>query len=190
MILCNASSEVFLCHFCFAHIFRSFPPLNDNVQFLKFILMSLHSSVTLWKGFFFFNEVSFFFLVFNVLPTQNGVFRISPFSSSTAQGGMTCRKAALYIVWSLLTRTTNQSFKGSVFTLSGDWQGSSLQISLLPRTGLISRAEEGSSRDRGLAHKSPTLLSGKSAGWIALRVVFAWWVWVGFFPPIWPEVLL
>lgn len=82
-----------------------------------------------------------------------------------------------------MTWTTNQSFRGSVFTLAGDWQGSSLQISLFPRTGLISTAEEGSSRDRGLAHRSPTLLSGKSASWKAqdsFCLVGLGWV---FFPP-------
>lgn len=47
---------------------------------------------------------------------------------------MTRRKAAFYIVWSLLTQTTNWSFRGFVVTLAGDWQGFSLQISLLPRT--------------------------------------------------------
>lgn len=124
-----------------------------------------------------------------MLPYQNGVFRISPFNTSTAQDGMTCRKAAFYIVWSLLMQTTNQSFRGFVFTLAGDWQGSSLQISLLPRT-VISTAKEDSTRDRGFADRSPMLLAGKSTGPKDLRVglVFCCFGLVfgclGFFSPI------
>lgn len=53
---------------------------------------------------------------------QNGVFRINPFHSSAAQDGMTCRNAAFYRVWSLLTQTANQSFRGFIFTLAGDCQ--------------------------------------------------------------------
>lgn len=70
---------------------------------------------------------------------------------------MTWTKAAFYTAQSLLTQTTNQRFREFIFTLAGDWQGSSLQISLIPRTVFISR-------DRGFADRSPMLLSGKSAG--------------------------
>lgn len=35
---------------------------------------------------------------------------------------MICRNAAFYRVWSLLTQTANQSFRGFIFTLAGDCQ--------------------------------------------------------------------
>lgn len=120
MILCKALSEVLLCHFCFACIFRSFFPLEDNVQVLKFILICHYIHLSLFERASFFNKVSFF--LFHVLLYQNGVFRISPFNSTAAQDGMTCRKAAFYRVWSLLTQTTNKSFRGFIFTLVGDCQ--------------------------------------------------------------------
>lgn len=142
-------SAIFVLH-------RSLFPLEGNAQVLKYVLICCYIQLSLCERASFFNKVGFF--LFNVLPYQNGVFRISPFNSSTAKDGMTCRKAAFYVVWSLLTQTTNQRFRGFVFTLAEDWQGSSLQISLYPRTVFISRAKEDSTRDRGFADRSPTLL--------------------------------
>lgn len=96
MILCKTLSQVLLCHFCFAHRFRSFFPLKDNVQDLKFILICHYIHLSLFQMTSFLIKCLSF--LFHVLLYQNGAFRISPFHSSAAQDGMTSRKTAFYSV--------------------------------------------------------------------------------------------
>lgn len=69
MILCNTLSEISLCHFCLACVFRSFFPLEDNIQVLKFILICHYIHLSLRERASFFNKAPFFSF-FNVLPYQ------------------------------------------------------------------------------------------------------------------------
>lgn len=66
MILCNALSEIFLCLFfflfCFEFEFRSFSPLEDNVQVLKFVLICHDIYLSFYESF-----VCFVLIVFSLI---------------------------------------------------------------------------------------------------------------------------
>lgn len=111
----------FALPFLFCSVFRSFFPLEDNVRVLKFILICHYIHLSLFERASFFNKVSFFFF-FMCCYIRMEYLGEALSTAVLHRMGWHVGKQLFYSIWSLLTQTTNQSFRGFIFTLAGDWQ--------------------------------------------------------------------